>query len=45
MAATCREMAEDADAATGAALLEMAETYQQAIEREGRILLNTHDAQ
>lgn len=30
-------MAEDADAATGAALLETAELYQQAIEREGRL--------
>ncbi|MEY9465833.1 multidrug resistance efflux pump [Bradyrhizobium ottawaense] len=45
MAAISREMAEDADAATGAALLEMAETYQQAIEREGRLLLHTHDTQ
>ncbi|WP_256469432.1 hypothetical protein [Bradyrhizobium sp. 141] len=35
MIATCHEMAEDADAATGAALLEMAESYQQAIEWEG----------
>lgn len=45
MAASCQEMAEDADAATRAALLEMADSYKQAIEREGCTLLNTYDAQ
>jgi hypothetical protein len=38
-------MAEDASATTGAALIAQAEVYQQAIHREQRMLLDTHDTQ
>ncbi|MBR0930660.1 hypothetical protein JQ561_28975 [Bradyrhizobium diazoefficiens] len=45
MVATCQQMAEDGSATTGAAVIEQAKVYQQAIHREQRMLLDTHDTQ